>query len=155
MIRTPAFSLYENNVSYLFGTVHRFFSVYTFSSSPNKSIVDTTPLSSVTKKHSLSIHMYEDDTQRYISFKPGIGTKEEYPRPKSGVASVYWTYTGSLHWGTLMTHWHTLTRYTDPLVTVYIATLGLPWLHYSGLFKNSMKVFTENFRLSNSIHDNN
>ena len=40
-----------------------------------------------------------------------------HPRPKLSVASVYWTYTASVYWGTLMTH--------------CIATLGLPWLHYS------------------------
>ncbi len=39
------------------------------------------------------------------------------PRPKLSVASVYWTYTDSVHW----VHWwhtgHTLTQYTGPLVS--------------------------------------
>ncbi len=49
------------------------------------------------------------------------------PRPKSSVFSIHCTYTGSIHWGTLTPHWHTLTRYTGPLVSVYRytgATLG-------------------------------
>ncbi len=38
------------------------------------------------------------------------------PRPKLSVASVYWTYTDSVHW---VHWWHTG------------HTLGLHWLHYS------------------------
>ncbi len=45
------------------------------------------------------------------------------PRPKLSGASVYWTYTDSVHW----VHWwdtgHTLTQYTGPLVyTLYSYT---------------------------------
>ncbi len=56
------------------------------------------------------------------------------------VASVYWTYTGSIHWGTLMTHWHTLrrpvhwppsaVRTPDTLIKHTGATLGpLQFMH--------------------------
>ncbi len=44
-----------------------------------------------------------------------------YPRPNFSVVSVYWMYTGSIHWGAPMAHWHTLTWHTGPLVH----TLGI------------------------------
>ena len=62
------------------------------------------------------------------------------PRPKLSVASVYWTYTDSVHWGTLMEHCQTLTGsttvyavYTSSVCPVY--TLGLlqykwPYMHH-------------------------
>ncbi len=37
----------------------------------------TAPLSDIADKHGLSVHMYADDTQPYISFKPGLDMQEE------------------------------------------------------------------------------
>ncbi len=46
-----------------------------------------------------------------------------HPRPKLSVASVYWTYTDSVHWGTLMAHWaYTNSVHYPGSTTVYTLT---------------------------------
>ena len=70
------------------------------------------------------------------------------PIPKSSVASVYWTYTGSIHWGTLMTYWHTLTRYTGSLVY----TLGKKGMHsphcrHTVWLLSNILVFTQTYAI--------
>ncbi len=72
------------------------------------------------------------------------------PRPKLSVASVYWTYTDSVHWVDWWHTGHTLTPYTGPLVIQCIATL---WLHRG--YPGSTTVYAQcTLQCMPSVHTN-